>query len=444
MKKICIFLITFIIFINIFTLIYKYSDYNIDIFKIQLIKYDINNDVINIKIVKNKDFFNKKFICVLYDNDTKQEFIGENKECNLNVKNSNYNIYIEGLNGGKSKTYRLNEEVENVLNFNFKYDTIYLALDEEKSIEYDDILIDKNFDYEFKSKNEEIAKIKGNKIIAINSGETEIYSNKVDKTLKVIVTDIITKPTLSTKRKELIPCNKYTDTENKLLDDIMSYKINSVGYSTRASVVEAARFLTLEFKYRIPYFYENGRMYDSDLSLVDGEGRYYKKGLYLSESKKDSISNKLKGPVIWGCPLMNLTEDKNFGYIIGNKKPNGLDCSGFVAWVLKNGGFDPGDIGAGETPNPNQMTDLGKYTKLTMDLIKENKIKAGDLLNFWGHIAIIIGVDNNYYYVAESLPEYGGVVAKKYLKNNINSVFPYVVLMDDYYKNEGNYTEMWY
>ena len=35
--------------------------------------------------------------------------------------------------------------------------------------------------------------------------------------------------------------------------------------------------------------------------------------------------------------------------------PNGLDCSGFIAWVLKNAGFDPGDIGAGDTEYSNTM-----------------------------------------------------------------------------------------
>lgn len=28
---------------------------------------------------------------------------------------------------------------------------------------------------------------------------------------------------------------------------------------------------------------------------------------------------------------------------------NGLDCSGFVSWVLLNAGYNPGDLGAGVT-----------------------------------------------------------------------------------------------
>ncbi len=123
--------------------------------------------------------------------------------------------------------------------------------------------------------------------------------------------------------------------------------------------------------------------------------------------------------------------------------PNGLDCSGFIAWVLKNAGFDPGDIGAGDTEYPYQMTKLGDFVSLNQDLIKSGKIKTGDLINYWGHIGIIIGIDENNIYVAESLPTLGGVVAKKYSKSNITKTFSYVVLMDDYYKKNGNLTDMW-
>lgn len=123
--------------------------------------------------------------------------------------------------------------------------------------------------------------------------------------------------------------------------------------------------------------------------------------------------------------------------------PNGLDYSGFIAWVLKNADFDPGDIGAGDTESPYQMTKLGDFVSLNQDLIKSGKIKTGDLINYWGHIGIIIGIDKNNIYVAKSLPTLGGVVAKKYSKSNITKTFSYVVLMDDYYKKNGNLTDMW-
>lgn len=56
-----------------------------------------------------------------------------------------------------------------------------------------------------------------------------------------------------------------------------------------------------------------------------------------------------------------------------SKKPNGLDCSGFISWALKNARFDPGDIGAGDSAYPYQMTKLGEFVSLTPELIKSGK-----------------------------------------------------------------------
>ena len=74
----------------------------------------------------------------------------------------------------------------------------------------------------------------------------------------------------------------YTKEQNDLLDEILKDRINDAGYKTRAGAVEAARFLSLEFPYRIRYFSENGR---GNTNKVEGEGRYYQVGLYLDESR---------------------------------------------------------------------------------------------------------------------------------------------------------------
>lgn len=223
----------------------------------------------------------------------------------------------------------------------------------------------------------------------------------------------------------------------------MKYKVDEAGNKTRAGVVAAARFLTLEFPYKIPYFYENGRVNNTGVNFADGEGRYYHKGLYLTDSKKKDIIASVSGPVTWGCPLYNWEDEPDYGYVWGKKIPNGLDCSGFVSWALYNGGFDVGDLGAGDSISNDELTDLGDFKLLTNDLINSNKIKAGDLLNYWGHIAIIIGIDEENYYVAESLQDFGGVTVNTYKKNKIRNTFKYVVLMDSYYNNDGNYTNYW-
>lgn len=89
------------------------------------------------------------------------------------------------------------------------------------------------------------------------------------------------------------------------------------------------------------------------------------------------------------------------------------------------------------------MTDLGEFVKLTEEVLDSNIIKAGDLFNYWGHISIIVGIKDGVYYVAESLPNFDGVDLRIYNKEEALDMFRYVVLMDSYYKDDGNYTEYW-
>lgn len=420
--------------------------YKLELANIELIKYDKENNKITIKIDRVLNFINSDFICNA--NGEKQAFkeLSNSKSCTLELPlNDRYEVFLSNEKGNKTRIIPLNNSLNEVLSFEFKSDTIYLIEGESKDIEYNDIKIG-DFNYEFKVENESVAQIIDNKVIAKSVGETYIYSDNIKSKMKVIVTDLITKPYAIEGKKDLLTCNAYTEDEVKLLDNILKYKINSAGYKTRAGAVAAARFLTLEFAYRVPYFYENGRVHFSGVHQADGEGRYYKTGLYLADSKKEGITASLKGPAIWGCPLMNLESRPEYGYIMGRMMPNGLDCSGFVTWSLKNAGFDPGDIGAGESPEIDyQCTDLGEFVPLTKDLVYSGNLKAGDLINWWGHIGMIIGIDDKEekIYVAESLSYIGGVRAMIYTKKNITDTFTYVVLMDKYYNEDGNYTQMW-
>lgn len=292
------------------------------------------------------------------------------------------------------------------------------------------------------SENEKIATVDENgKVTAISYGNTIIHANigNIDKTCNVMVTNVITvAPKKFNSKKSYLPCGKYNKEENDLLDTILEDRINDAGYKTRAGVVEAARFLALEFPYKIRYFSENGRL---TINKIDAEGRYYHKGLYLDESRFASIKKKGNGPKTWGCSMYC---NMSHGY-----RSNGLDCSGFVSWVLLNGGFDVKDVGAGLTSSLD-LTDYGKRTKFNAEVVKSGKVKVGDLLSSGGvnggHIAIIVGEDNNYYYVAESLwtPPTTSVVIIGYSKKNLFKRYYYVMLMDSYYKEDGNLTQLWY
>ncbi len=418
----------------------------IDIENVILTKHDEEKNIVNVKIIKKDGLKNKKFYCKAINKENEETIIalGNNNECAMELSTfHNYDVMVEDKLG-KSNTYDILNFFNNELNFEYKKDIIYLIAQEEKEIEFTaKNVFTKNIKYEFISKNSDIAKVENNKIVGISSGVTEIYAANNSKSFKVIVTDLITKPKYSPQRKQIIACNKYSFEEQELLDELLKVRIEEAGFKTRAGAVAAARFLTLEFPYRIPYFYENGRVHPSGVNYADGEGRYYHYGLYLGKEKYKSIKAKFSGPASWGCPLNNWEDEPGYGYYYGAKAPNGLDCSGFVAWALYNGGFDPGDVGAGETDYPYQMTDLGNFTSLTSSLINSNTIKAGDLFNYFGHIAIIVGIDKDNFYVAESLPNFGGVVTRKYSKKAFNNTFTHVVLMDEFYKKDGNYNEYW-
>jgi hypothetical protein len=60
-------------------------------------------------------------------------------------------------------------------------------------------------------------------------------------------------------------------------------------------------------------------------------------------------------------------------------------------------------------------------------------------------MAIIAGWDDKNYYIAESLDTTKGVVMTTVSKNKLvgKSIYKYIILMDDVYKEEGNLTTMW-
>ena len=447
------FILVFILFLgNKIFIVYDY----LDIESIKMLNYDKNNNIMSIEIIRKANSLNDKFSCIAYDGIETLEVLGKDDKCKFDLENvTNYNFYLQNSHGTKSNIYKLSNAVDNVLSFTYAEDVIYLTVGEEKEIKFYDIVIDKSIDYDFKVKDEDIVAINGKKIKGLKNGETIIYTDKTKETLKVIVTDLLTLPYATKDKKEILSCNVYNEDEAKLLDNILEYKINEAGYQTRAGAIAAARFLTLEFKYRVPYFYETGRvkyenkdcnMTNINTRIIDGEGRYYHKGLYLANSKKSDITASKVGPAIWGCNMVNYEDKPEYGFYVGKLMPNGLDCSGFITWALKNAGFSPGDVGAGDDPGRNcQCTDLGKLVKLNNDLLDSGDVKVGDLINWWGHIAMIIGIDkeNDKYYIAESLSYIGGVRAMIYSKKELIDTFEYVVLMDDYYKEEGNYTNMW-
>ena len=315
------------------------------------------------------------------------------------------------------------------------------------------------------SSDEDIISVSGNEIVMESTGTATITAtlNNEQKTIDVTVTDLYTLEDTDSENKPYLKETICTTSQAHMLDDVLERMIDDAGYQTRAGVVAAARFLSLQFPYRITYMSESGRL-DSTTGtdVSDGEGRYYHKGLFLSEDKFDDLGRSIFGRATWGQFFDEDDSDdhsKDDFYLydgftpndIGShlylsKRPNGLDCSGFVSWCYYNGGFDFGDMGAGG-PGTYGMIDLGELAYIDNDLLQSNRIKAGDLVGFAAHVGIVIGVDEDYIWIADTLIT--GIKVTKY-ERNVNSFnrfgddsFKYFMLMDDEYQDDGNYTSMW-
>lgn len=438
-------LIAAIIFGNFFV-----APYITNITTAESIRYT-DKKIVNVEVENYFFKFNKTTWCLLIEtngvpNVNDSGWVkANNGYCSFITDLSSYDIYVKDSYGNISDVDKRKQKEKNIKKISMSNETIYLYPTQQQKVNVSDENIQT---IQWKSDDEKIATVDNNGIISgISAGTTTIkaiYKENYYGEVKVIVTNLIEKPDASAK-KEYVKCRQFSDDEAQLIDDILEEKIKEAGYQTRAGVVAAARFLTLDFSYRVPYFYENGRLENYEpYQYVDGEGRYYHKGLYLSTKKIKDLKANFVGPAIWGCNLQNYT-DWNGVYVTGQLYPNGLDCSGFVTWALLNGGFDVGDIGAGTDLAHKDLTDLGQKVYITEELMASGKVKVGDLIGLDGHMAILAGWDSQNYYIAESLNTTGGVVMTTIARTKLvnNSIYRYIILMDEVYKTDGNLTNMW-
>lgn len=324
-----------------------------------------------------------------------------------------------------------------------KLETYFLALNGKKKI---DFIFDYPDDFDktvnLTSDNENVVKIENGILYGIGIGTSTITATLTDgntKNYQIQVTDLIVPPTLN-KNKSYLPCERYTEDEAILLDKILESRVKEMGEGSRGGVLAAARFLTLEFPYTIGYFNENGRLNGHGYRpYIDGEGRYYHKGLYLSKSKYKNIVKSTKtGPKMWGCKLYD-----NF---VNRYKANGFTCSGFVTWAMYNSGFEIGDVGAGDYKQfKDDLSDLGPHKKITQEYTKNGNYKVGDFIARNGHAALIIGISDTTIYTAESLPPKLKVYTYERYKGIVNDPnLTYVIEMSDIYPNgDGITTDMW-
>ena len=396
------------------------------------------------KVILNIKKYNMNNVYCQFINDEKSSnwILAKDDKCSYNVKTFTYKINIK-YNGNKIVTYNQDFNIDGIANVKITNKKKYVALNDSFNIDAKlDYIGDVDTSIKYKSSNPNIISIDENgNINALKKGTSKISvysSNKMSDEVEVIVTDLI-RPAFLDNNKEKVPCNFYSEEDIKILDDILKSRVDEAGVGTRGATAVVARFLTLEFPFKIPYFYENGRITGN---TVEGEGRYYKKGLYLGQTKENEIKTRMAGPASWGCPLMNYEDD---GYRKPNTLyPNGLDCSGYVSWILYNAGLDLGDIGAGAS-DEYDYTDVGELNYNSYDLLHSGRVKVGDLIGWDGHIAVIGAMSDTKIYVTESLLP--GVIMDEYdyssPYSNFYSRYDYIIDMTNNYKGDGNLKKMW-
>lgn len=196
--------------------------------------------------------------------------------------------------------------------------------------------------------------------------------------------------------KPFMKNNTYTSVDKLRLDSMLKQVVSEAGFGTRAGVVAAARFLVGALDYKVPY---------------EG-GKYYNRiGLNIGQTGA------------WGS------------------SGSGLDCYSFVAWARSQNGLPDDSFYSGKKYNTYDEVSrirVGDYllTPCTSSVCK-NQFNIN-------HIALVIGIDNNYIYVAESTTgNINALVVTRLDKKNLPKKNNLSLVKHVTYKSDGNVTDMW-
>lgn len=148
-------------------------------------------------------------------------------------------------------------------------------------------------------------------------------------------------------------------------------------------------------------------------------------------------------PYYWGGSYQAIGVNPNFGARVATSVSrngtaysySGFDCSGFVSWAIKNGGYN--------FSRHNTASFASAFSSDSCDITSSSCIgKPGDLINSAScHVQLIVGVDekNKTYYVAESTGDYGLIMRPWNMHaGNCGSAPTRILHMDNYYNNKAN------
>ena len=170
-------------------------------------------------------------------------------------------------------------------------------------------------------------------------------------------------------------------TSLEAFNQLIASNVEKNGYGTRAGVVAAAVTLIAElgnnYNVKVPYFLSGGHHDGVKTGAV---------GYWGSDTEDDGRRCVYSG----------------YGNIY---TVCGLDCSGFVPWAIKNGGFQVGVNLAGNFQN------LSGAQRVSLDS-GSAVLAPGDLLESEGHIVLVVGIDesSHQYICAEASGKNAGVL----------------------------------
>lgn len=198
--------------------------------------------------------------------------------------------------------------------------------------------------------------------------------------------------------------SQYLLNNGSSIEEMNEFIYNSVeeaGKGTRAGVVTAAvsliNYLYDNFNVHIPYYW-------------NGKYQYYGVNPNLGEETKTSCS-----------------PTRCYYY-------SGFDCSGFVSWAIKNGGYNIGGYSTYDFHN--------NFSQNSCSITDETCVgQPGDLINTRdSHVQLIVAVDeeSQKYIIAESTGSYGVIMREYDMHKSMFLKDTRILLMDDYYNNPNN------
>lgn len=210
------------------------------------------------------------------------------------------------------------------------------------------------------------------------------------------------KPTRNAKHELNEPITEFLASQGSSLDQYNSFikeNVNNAGFGTREGVVTAAvsliNFLYDNFQMKLPYYW-------------GGQAQQYGLPASIGTEHPSSVS-----------PGGNVYYYRSF------------DCSGFVSWAIKNGGYKFSRIATGGFDS--------RFSEDSCDIRSSScKGQPGDLINSAAcHVQMIVSVDeaNGKYIVAESTGS--GVIMQPWgmHQTNCNSSPTKILHLDKFYNN---------